>query len=675
MKRLLLHIIFSICIIQIATAQTATTATISWQKLSGSDGVYGVTHNGAKPLQYKPITNTTTFTHLKSNTYTSSPANTKGDVVVMVSTNNGTSWDSTCVWSNTTNRAMFPQGAVYNPPGNSNPINTWIVTNGITTNTNNSTTGNFYASKQLSTFNSTASAFPNAQQFNSNSNSFSPAFPKHNYDCNSITTTDDGVIRSTGVIANDINSNNATNFGLRGAFITKGVFNAGSFNWTGDSLIPQTIIKTDGTKQLYAFPKLAFNSAGTVGYAVLIGSQPSGQLVNTGWQPIVYKTTNSGMSWYLANSINFNINPIFFASIINKLKSVNGNITLAIPQFNINEGFDITVDANNNLHIATTITSTKSSHIDSLDQTHQFGAQGYKWAHTAGNRPYLYDFLTNGSGWSYIVIDSLSSEIPGRKPTENGFASNGWDIDNNGNKVSSGARIQLSRSNDGRFIVYTYSESDTNSTNNFEKWNSIPNVKIKVYDAVTNGLATNKLNASNIAIGQGTNNSNVANKAYFHNASPLLESASGNIGASFNGGCIPANGTVSISLPLTVTNTNPLLQNANCTHWYSSVKFKLINPSIATSFPSFPVQSGLTKFKTNDEFKLYPNPFTNQLTLNTNLNELKKLIITNLLGQTVYQTEFYQNSITIDLPQLPNGAYFAEIINNGLCYRYKLIKE
>ncbi len=78
----------------------------------------------------------------------------------------------------------------------------------------------------------------------------------------------------------------------------------------------------------------------------------------------------------------------------------------------------------------------------------------------------------------------------------------------------------------------------------------------------------------------------------------------------------------------------------------------------------------------NTSVLIYPNPFTNQLSLNTNTNDLKKLIITNLLGQTVYQTEFYQNDLTLDLQQLHSGAYVAELyLNNKINFRTKLIKQ
>ncbi len=108
---------------------------------------------------------------------------------------------------------------------------------------------------------------------------------------------------------------------------------------------------------------------------------------------------------------------------------------------------------------------------------------------------------------------------------------------------------------------------------------------------------------------------------------------------------------------------------------YSDNNFALYNPSgVACNYTTV----GLNEFASTGSatVKVYPNPFSNQLTINTTSNELKKLIITNPLGQQVYQTTFNQNNITLDLPQLQSGAYIATLyLNNQFNYRAKLIKQ
>jgi hypothetical protein len=84
----------------------------------------------------------------------------------------------------------------------------------------------------------------------------------------------------------------------------------------------------------------------------------------------------------------------------------------------------------------------------------------------------------------------------------------------------------------------------------------------------------------------------------------------------------------------------------------------------------------INEVEINNNLKIYPNPFHKNFIITTNTTESKKLVITNTLGQTIYQTEFYQNSISIDLSELQSGAYLAEVyLNNNFSYRSKLIKE
>ncbi len=86
--------------------------------------------------------------------------------------------------------------------------------------------------------------------------------------------------------------------------------------------------------------------------------------------------------------------------------------------------------------------------------------------------------------------------------------------------------------------------------------------------------------------------------------------------------------------------------------------------------------TGIHSNSLNNNLSVYPNPFINQLTLNTSTTQLKKLIITNLLEQTIYTTQFYQNNLIIDLPQISSGTYIVALyINSQLSYRGKLIKQ
>jgi hypothetical protein len=102
-----------------------------------------------------------------------------------------------------------------------------------------------------------------------------------------------------------------------------------------------------------------------------------------------------------------------------------------------------------------------------------------------------------------------------------------------------------------------------------------------------------------------------------------------------------------------------------------------LNPTYNSCFAIQCTGVGISKQNVkNEELKIYPNPFNRNFSINTTTNELKKLVITNTLGQTIYTAEFYQSNYTLDLPQIPSGAYIATLyLNNQINFRTKLIKQ
>jgi hypothetical protein len=151
------------------TSGAAKTAATTWNALTGSMNIYGVLEGDAKPLQYNEDLNAVSFIHRKSSTYVSSPVATpaaaaSGVIVAEISTNLGQTWDSTCLWISNTNYARYPQGGLYNPPGNTNIANAYALATGPITNGTN-WTGSYLTSKKLDVFNNIASTTPNAQQY------------------------------------------------------------------------------------------------------------------------------------------------------------------------------------------------------------------------------------------------------------------------------------------------------------------------------------------------------------------------------------------------------------------------------------------------------------------------------------------------------------------------------
>jgi hypothetical protein len=329
-----------------ANGKTAAvlTPTVQWKAIAGTMNIFGMLVSESKPLQYDDELGAISIVHRKGTTYNAQPTSNSGAIVANISTDWGNTWDSTCIWSDGTNLARYPQGGIYNPPSNTNINNAYIVGMGPVTG-GTGWLGNWYASKQMGSanYNNTASQTPGAQQFIANTPPFSTVTAKHDFSRYAFQSTDDGAIRSMAgrFYGYDGPTGQPTDF--RGAALVKGIFSAGVFNWVTDTLIPPTVTRTDSTKQLFSFAHQAWNEAGDVGYVMMIGALASATANNRGFQPIIYKTTNSGGSWALVNGIDFN-SPAF-TGILDHIPSVSTNSNITAPYFSIGEGYDMAVDA------------------------------------------------------------------------------------------------------------------------------------------------------------------------------------------------------------------------------------------------------------------------------------------------------------------------------------------
>lgn len=74
-------------------------------------------------------------------------------------------------------------------------------------------------------------------------------------------------------------------------------------------------------------------------------------------------------------------------------------------------------------------------------------------------------------------------------------------------------------------------------------------------------------------------------------------------------------------------------------------------------------------------FEIYPNPFSDNLSLKINNNELLEIVLYDFAMRKTFQEKF-NNSITINTSRLTKGFYFYEIHGrNGLLKKGKLIKQ
>ncbi|MCE3228262.1 MAG: BNR/Asp-box repeat protein [Bacteroidetes bacterium] len=669
---------------------SVSTASASWNIIGGSRNAYGVLLSASQPLQYNSALNAVSFIHRCSATYTANPADNSGAIVAEISTNWGTTWDSTALWSDAANLGRYPQGAIYNPSGNTNINNAYVVGSGWVTD-GSAWIGNWYASKQLGSanYNNTASSTPGAMQFVSTHAPFThTAIPKSSASRLGFSSTADGKIRSMSQIVNNPDATTNEDFGFRGLNMVTGTYNAGVFNWTSDSLSFDGVVHkhtsatpatNDDWYMVTGSPAIAFNEAGTHGYAVMIGVRATPvNSASSGYQPIVWKTDNSGMSWSLMPAIDFAAPT--FSWILGRIPAAENNTTSAvtIPQFVPGEGLGAAVDANNKLHLFSTIVGTSNAYQDSVFGGYSFtlsvnsSTATYGWAHLPGMRPYIYDFMLDGtsSTWSYMRVDSMSSEAPGDEAGEGGFSENPFDEDA-GLKLTSDARIQASRTADGKFIMVSWAESDTNFTNSGVKYNIIPDIKVRCIDVLGQGgagpyfVSPTELNASKLG-----SNLNVEKKAVMHYMSPVSGTMMIGTGATKNS---------TVTIPLTVTHSEGpgaqpgtiFAQLTSNAHWYASAS---LNFDLTTGIK----ENALGAVSSS---VVYPNPASGNAVLSIDMkdNATVGIDVYSAIGQLVKSNktnaQVGENNINIDLSNLTTGIYFVTVKVGDAVSTKKLIVE
>ena len=633
---------------------TQQIAAVSATRFSGSMNAYGVLTSNQKPLQYNSDVNIVTFTHRKSPFFNTSPVSNSGSIIQSWSSDRGTTWDSTCIWADGTNLARYPNGGIYNPPGNTNVNNIYFVGTGPVTD-GNGWQGNWYASKHY-----TASVGGNSVALGPPSTTFIPSAysgSKQDMVRNYFTYTNDGVVRAAGSIYADVNGNTSLARNPRGMAIMKGSFNAGVFNWTLDSLLFPVYYSSDYGNALLSTPYMAWDNSGTIGYAVMLGVRQGASGPMKGVQPIVYKTTNSGASWTLIPPFDFTTLP----EVDKRLPVATRGYTYAIPFFSPGEGVDVTVDVQGRLHLVGTVVSAYSANDDSLFYTPAFSSgggcgsnenYGFYYGSTT-THPTIMDFvLNNDNTWNGIIVDSMATE-----GVNGSNLCNQWHTAQP-DPLGYDARIQVSRNNTGDKIFYSWTESDTSITGHH--FNTYPELYMKGYD-VNLGMITNKV----LVIGTSAASPTVASLGIFwHYMSPKAI----NVGA----------GTYEI--PFTFSGDPTFGGTSPVDHYY--IKGAQFTQADFSNVP-LPLSSGRSVSTSQSiiSTQVYPNPtnHTTQLLINLNKPSDVRVEITNTLGQVIQSMtikgDVGQHVINIDLSNENAGVYFYNVTTNSSKANGKLIKQ
>lgn len=303
--------------------------------------------SGQNQVSYEPAINSVVFIHrqdpaehgnqggsgtLRFDRSTNGGSTWTNDVLLTPAMFNGTAGDAT--------GSRYPSVALWNPSGNTDPANAFVVGNGPAL---SGTTGSwgllFRASAKLDGSGATDTYVDQYGDLTS----------FHPY---AVSQAGDHVwSMSTRYVA----ASDAANY--ESFQVNKGTFNGGtnSFDWTiANTITPNYELTPDGTK-FYSAHNMAWSPDGQTGYAVCMGKTT--QNLPTGPYPIIWKTTDGGDTWSLLPEHDFAQEP----EMIQWITAANGS-GQPRPYFS---DFDCVVDGSGKLHIFSEVLSGFSSSPDS----------------------------------------------------------------------------------------------------------------------------------------------------------------------------------------------------------------------------------------------------------------------------------------------------------------------
>jgi hypothetical protein len=383
-------------------------------------------------------------------------------------------------------------------------------------------------------------------------------------------------------------------------------------------------------------PGTAWSQDGTTGYVVIFGNLDSAGYDYASYQPIVYKTSNSGATWAMMPLFNFRNLPVLTQYLAADFDyTQDSGFVLPIWDNFAEKGagsesdYDLVVDANYNLHILGAVEGMAWANPDSTDLIWTYNSPHY----------FIYDVYSTlpSGGWQARFIDSLLAE-PDFTPLSNGT----W-TSNTNNDIYMGARIQASRTMDGSKVFVTWSDDFQNN-----QYLTQPDVLSQGYDVVAN---------------TATSVSRFTNSGYFYF---LCVS---NI--------VMETGTVNKTYTIPCTFVEPQVKGNNglnpVNYFYlDSVQFtdgifygvNNIHP------PGFSVSAN------------YPNPFASITRFNINLEKESHVSVDvyTILGEEVWSEAAKKMSMgshlmTINGSGLRPGIYFYKVTVDGESITRKMIVE
>jgi hypothetical protein len=435
----------------------STKGAISFVTIGYSANVYTLLIEQQSSLTTNEDIGVISFTHRGG---ASSGSTASGDILNSHSTDGGNTWTTYLkVPYSATYNNRYPSGVIYNPVGNTIADSAYIICSGPSwdANSQNSSWDNtFFSSSHLDSSNIHTQFIPTLESIvvyglticnDGKAHIVGPAFSRSPY------------IFDTLYIVNGAYNSNTHFFDCTTSIID-------SVNFAAEP---------NGDDFAYIwYWNTAWSDDGVIGYIWTVGRDATYDFRS--YQPLVWKTTNSGASWNMMTPFDFST----LSEITDKLQPMRG-MTTSRPQFSSRN--DGVVDANGDLHIISYIKAALSNHNDSLTWNYWVAGRD------ANNAPYnpIYDVYTTSYGWAARYLGSTYTIGVGA--SESGFGTGsdaiGWDL-----------RLQAGKTKDETKIFASWSDTDTNIAplaNNGFQMNAFPNLYLAAWD-INTGKQTNPTN-------------------------------------------------------------------------------------------------------------------------------------------------------------------------------------
>lgn len=580
-----------------ATQRMVLANGVEMNLIGSSANIYSVVADYTTALNFNADINALLFTHRQD---ASNPGH-NGIIQTSYSLDGGSNWENYLVTPEAY-KGRYPSGVIYNPEGNTDASKAFAVVSGpIVDDTDGVDTtwiGNYFASIQLDGTN----AFDTAVY---NNDTFHQSFATVNK-----VATGDGrvhVISDSLLIAPEEETDPIID--KYTTYLSTGTFNDESktFEYSHKAFRPNLYAQRDGG--LYTGEaRMAWSLDGTTGYLFQIGIAADADSAHRSYLPIIYKTTDSGDNWDLMPPMQWD-----GLDVLTERLRVTENVESPVPFFVSGNGLAGTVDKNGDLHLVSEVAS----------QFYSPESQDSLSSYTASTPRYLYDFITDGTNWDAIIIDSLAV-APGASTRLRATG------DAVSDSVTIYSRLQVSRNADASKIFYGYLKTDDYITEQGVNTNIFPDVFAKGLDIET-GRQTN---ATNFTVGTETESDN-----FFLYMADLINQDD-----------------TTYHLPMTVSQTTgSRLQQVD--HYYlSGIHFTdvhFVDPMVLS----------VESIEKNIEMAVYPNPAKNMLNIDINSieNGMMTIEVLNTVGQLVKVKSVNvitgANTINMDLDQLATGVY------------------